>query len=65
MKEYPDRPPILRKKCRRGRPREFEGGLVDMHISLTFEQRDWLDAQCSTISAIIRGLIDRAMKKER
>lgn len=53
------------KKPRPGRPRVFAEGLIDLHISVTPDQRDWLEAQPGLISVTVRRLIDEARKKDK
>ena len=52
---------IPQPKRRAGRPRVYDA-LLDLQISITPEQRDWLEDQPTSISETIRRLIDRAMK---
>ena len=55
---HPDTTPKAKRRI--GRPRKFDA-LLDLQISVTPEQRDWLEAQPVSISETIRNLIDCAM----
>lgn len=58
------RKPEQEKRTRPGRPPLFQdGALINTHISLTAEQREWLDRQQCSASETIRRLLDREMER--
>jgi hypothetical protein len=56
-------------KRRPGRPRRTTESLVDLFVTITVQQREWLDARSSlldcSLSETVRRLFDEARKKEK